>query len=95
MEEKITIKTIDKLCDLSKLQYNLEEKEKLVIEVNNIIDMISQCDNVQVDDTIKENFQNIRDTRSDECLDDNKLDNVFDSTTNVRQNYFAVPKVVD
>ena len=29
MEEKITIKTIDKLCDLSKLNYNLEEKEKL------------------------------------------------------------------
>lgn len=95
MEEKITIKTIDKLCELSKLQYNLEEKEKLVIEVNNIIDMISQCDNVQVDDVIKENFQHIRDLRDDEYLDGNKLDNVFDSTTNVRQNYFSVPKVVD
>ena len=95
MEEKITIKTIDKLCDLSKLNYNLEEKEKLVIEVNNIIDMISQCDNVQVDDTVKENYQYIRDARSDEYSDDNKLDNVFDATTNVRQNYFSVPKVVD
>ena len=95
MEEKITIKTIDKLCELSKLQYNLEEKEKLVIEVNNIIDMISQCDNVQVDDVIKENFQHIRDLRDDEYLDGNKLDNVFDATTNVRQNYFSVPKVVD
>ena len=95
MEEKITIDTIDYLSDLSKLKFTDEEKNVLVREVNGIIDMLSQCEDVDVDDDGGYKTQMLKDLRNDEVLEEMETEDVFGATIYSRNGYFVSPKVVD
>ena len=96
MEKQITIDEINKLCELSELQFTDEEKVVLVKEVGGIIELLDQCGRVRVDDSAKNNCQYLRDLREDkEDKGPLEMEDIFNSTSNASQGYFVVPKVVD
>ena len=95
MENKITIETIDYLSDLSKLRFTDGEKEVLVREVNGIIDLLNECDEIDVDDNDLNKTQMLTDLRLDEVSPEMDIDDVFSATKNAKNGYFVSPKVVD
>ena len=95
MEEKITIDTIDYLSDLSKLKFTDDEKNILVNEVNGIINLLSQCEEIEVDDDNGHKTQLLTDLRADDVRQEMSADDVFVSTQNAHNGYFVCPKVVD
>jgi len=95
MKEKITINDIDRLSHLSKLKFTQEEKEKLVGEVNGIINMLNQCDDVKIDGAIDTQMQKLSSLREDNVKEDMNTHDVFVNSNNCNNGYFVVPKVVD
>ena len=95
MEEKITIETIDKLADLSKLSFNDEEKQVLLGQVNDIITMLKDCDDVTVADSENVRTQRLRDLRDDEVVESMDISDALRNAPNAHNGYFVVPKVVD
>ena len=95
MEEKITIETIDKLADLSKLSFNDEEKQVLLGQVNDIITMLKDCDDVTVTDSENVRTQRLRDLRDDEVVESMDISDALRNAPNAHNGYFVVPKVVD
>ena len=72
-----------------------EEKNILVHEVNGIIDMLSQCDDVDVFDDGEYKTQMLNDLRNDESSEEMETEDVFSATIYSRNGYFVSPKVVD
>ena len=95
MKEKITINDIDRLGELSKLNFTQEEKEKLVTEVTGIIEMLNQIDDVKIDSQVEVQTQKINQLRDDEFKEDMLPNDVFLNSNNCNNGYFVVPKVVD
>ena len=95
MKETITINEIDRLSDLSKLEFSSEDKEILLKEVNGIIDMLNECDDVKIDETVELSSQGLRDLREDEIGKEMEVEDVFSATRYANNGYFVVPKVVD
>ena len=95
MEEKITIETIDKLADLSKLSFNDEEKQVLLGQVNDIITMLKDCDDVTVADSENVRTQRLRDLRDYEVVESMDISDALRNAPNAYNGYFVVPKVVD
>ena len=93
--EEITINDIDRLAELSKLNFTHEEKERLVTEVGGIIKMLNQCDDVEIDSTINSSLQKLSDLREDSVKEDMPINDVFIDTKCANNGYFVLPKVVD
>ena len=95
MKETITINEIDKLCDLSKLEFCDEDKQVLLREVAGIIEMLNQCDEVNITNLCNTTVQNLRDLREDEVGQEMENQDVFSATCHASNGYFIVPKVVE
>ena len=95
MKETITINEIDKLCDLSKLEFSDEDKQILLKEVSGIIEMLNQCDGVEIVNSNTLATQNLRHLREDEVGQEMETDDVFAATRHANNGYFVVPKVVE
>ena len=95
MKEKISIEDIDKLSELSKLQFTMEEKQVLVNEVDGIIDLLNQCASVEISEEYKVPVQKLSNLRIDEVEQGMDSQDVFSATDRCRGGYFVAPKVVD
>lgn len=95
MKETITINDIDKLCELSKLEFSDEDKHALLKEVNGIIEMLNQCDDVNIVNSSNTLVQNLRDLREDEVGQEMDVQDVFSVTNHANNGYFVIPKVVE
>ena len=95
MKETITINEIDKLCDLSKLEFSDDDKQILLKEVSDIIEMLNQCDGVEIVNLNALTTQNLRDLREDEVGQEMETSDVFTATSHANNGYFVVPKVVE
>ena len=93
--EKITIEKIDKLANMSKLEFSQDEKIILQKEVSGIIDMLDQCGSVTVENTCEKTYQNLKHLRTDTIKEEMDIESVFSATTHAKNGYFVVPKVVD
>lgn len=94
-KERITIETIEKLADFSRLNFSIEEKEVLRGEVSGIIEMLDKC--AEVDATQSAHFScvTIDDLREDvveESLDSNE---VFSNAPMSKNGYYGVPGMVE
>lgn len=93
-KEKITIETIDKLAQLSKLEFNPDEKNQMLSEVSGIIEMLDQCGNINVDLVGVKEIKTIEDLRED--IVEASLDNeaALRNAPMSKSGYLGVPKVV-
>lgn len=95
MKEEITLKEIDRLAELSGLSFSQQEKEKLLGEVNGIVNMLNKCDQVETIDAKIDDAIAISELRDDVVQESLDLKDTFLNTQNQKKNYFVVPKVVD
>ena len=95
MKEKITIEEIDKLANLSKLSFTDEEKQVLLTQVNDIIDMLKECENVNTDNVSTVRSQKLRDLRDDIAHEEMDIEDAMKNSPESKSGYFVVPKVVD
>ena len=93
--EKITINDIDRLAELSKLNFTHEEKEQLVVEVDGIIKMLNQCDDVEIDGEFNSTLQKLSSLRDDLVKEDMTTNDVLINSQCANNGYFSLPKVVD
>lgn len=94
-KEKITIKTIEKLSDLSKLDFSQEEKEKLLGEVSGIIEMLDKCGDVDVSDTSSFERTTLADLREDITAQSLAEEDAFRNAHVHKNGYYGVPRVVE
>lgn len=94
MRKEITKSDIDKLSNMSALEFSDEDKETLITEVQSITTMLSTLQNEEVE----QNFlttQKLEDLRSDSTADGLEPSQVFLNAPKSKGGYFVVPKVVD
>lgn len=94
MRKEITKSDIDKLSNMSALEFSDEDKETLITEVQSITTMLSTLQNEEVE----QNFlttQKLEDLRSDSTADGLEPSQVFLNAPKAQGGYFVVPKVVD
>ena len=90
----ITIEEIERLAEMSALNFTPEEKEKLIGEVGGIVSMLDQCGEIKTDaiETHRrfETLQGLREDKFIAGLDPNYIFNNAPSEDNC---YFVVPEV--
>lgn len=94
MRKEITKSDIDKLSNMSALEFSDEDKETLITEVQSITTMLSTLQNEEVE----QNFlttQKLENLRSDSTADGLRPSQVFLNAPKSKGGYFVVPKVVD
>ena len=95
MKETVTIEEIDKLANLSKLSFTDEEKQVLVTQVNDIIEMLNGCDINDLEIARNNRTQKLRELREDIVEESMDKDDSMRNSADSRNGYFVVPKVVD
>ena len=90
------IKTIDHLCNLSKLNYTDEGKEKVMGEMSAIIELMDTVKEIDITyDDLKDNHDvYLNDLRKDEVIESMPTSKVLSNAVNTN-NCFVVPKVVE
>ncbi len=90
------IKTIDHLCDLSKLNFTDNEKEKMIGEMADIISLMDTVKEAELsyDDRLDNNSIPYSDVRKDEAGRSLETEKLLSNTVSVNDCY-VVPKVVD
>lgn len=94
MKKEIDRALIDKLCDMSKLEFNDDDKNVLLQEVNSITQMLEGLGEVTQTPNFL-NSQKLSDLRQDVATDGMDEENVFLNANKSKDNFFVAPKVVD
>ncbi|MBQ7351547.1 MAG: Asp-tRNA(Asn)/Glu-tRNA(Gln) amidotransferase subunit GatC [Clostridia bacterium] len=94
-KEKITLEVIDKLANLSALEFTRAEKDRLVGEVSGIIDMLDQCGNVSIENVRSQNFLSLDKLRNDMVSIGISQEDVLSSAPEKEGEYITMPKVVE
>ena len=94
---KITQDAIDKLATLSRLEFNAQEKEKVVSDLNKMLDFVSklnELDTTNVEPLIYMNDEkNV--LRNDEVRQEISQKVALQQAPKKDSDYFKVPKVVE
>jgi len=97
MANKLSDEDILKLAKLSKLVLTNQEIEELKVELNSILDFVSQLDEIDVDDLLPTNqvtgLKNV--TRPDQPIDYQYSASLLANANQVQDNYLVVPKVLN
>lgn len=94
-KENITIETIEKLADLSRLDFSMEEKEKLTIEVSGIIEMLDKCAEVETSGVSSLSCNMVEDLREDVVGKSLSQEDAFLNAPISKNGYYGVPRVVE
>ena len=94
-KEDITVQDIDRLANLSALEFTDEEKESLISEVSGIVKMLNQCDNVEVTEYEFDNTIALADLREDEVGESLTNEEALINAPKQRKGYYNVPRVVE
>ena len=94
-KQLIDLDQIDHLADLSGL--NFTEKDWLVMqkEVSGIISMLEQCKDVELTEQSRPKTVSLADLREDRVRSSLKKDTATGQAVETRNDYIAIPKVVD
>lgn len=94
---QIDNKTVDKLAELARLEFNDQEKEAIVQDLNNIlrfVDKLNELDTGDVEPLIyMTDEQNV--LRADEVVHELTHDDALLNAPKKDSDYFRVPKVLD
>ncbi len=90
------LKTIEHLCELSKLNYDEQELPKVMAEMSDIIDLMDTIKSFDLiyDDTKDNNSIKFSDTRADISKESFPAEKLL-SNSESRDNCYVVPKVVE
>lgn len=93
----VDINTIEHLCNLSKLDYNDDEMNKVMGEMSDIIDLMDEIKDFDLtyDDTKDGNEIRFADTRVDEAKPSFPTEKLLANTDNDVDDSYVVPKVVE
>lgn len=97
-EERKTmdIKTLEHLCELSKLDLNGEEKERMLFDMSSIVGLMDTIKdfNLDYDDTADLNEINLSDLREDICRESFPVETLMKNTIS-RDNCYVIPKMIE
>lgn len=90
------IKTIDHLCELSKLNYSDDGKVKVMAEMDSIINLMDTIKEFDIvyDDTKDKNEITFSDLRKDAAEESFPTDKLL-SNTEARDNCYVIPKMME
>jgi aspartyl/glutamyl-tRNA(Asn/Gln) amidotransferase C subunit len=91
----IDLDQIDHLANLSMLNFTDKEREIMLKEVGGIVNMLEQCEDVQLTERSKPKIVSLGDLREDNVKPSLKKDSVIEQAVDSRSDYFCIPKVVD
>ena len=91
---KVDNKLISKLEEISFLHLTDSERQRMVIELEKMVDMIDFIRNISID---KEYIEDIEENvlRNDEVKDHLSTQSALLNSSNTWERYFTVPKVID
>ncbi len=95
MQNIINDAKFERLCELSALSFEKDEKEKLKTDIQNIVTMLGKCAQIDTDDELPNCCQTIDELRQDSVTKSLPNDKVLLNAPKARKGYFNVPKVVD
>ena len=94
-KEDITIKEIERLAELSALDFTEAEKKSMIKEVSGIIKMLNECDKIEANDYEFDNTINLCDLREDEAKESMPNELALLNAPKQRKGQFNVPRVVE
>lgn len=94
-KEDITIKEIERLAELSALDFTDKEKKSMIKEVSGIIKMLNECDSIEANDYEYDNTIMLEDLREDEAKDSMSNADALLNAPKQRKGQFNVPLVVE
>jgi aspartyl-tRNA(Asn)/glutamyl-tRNA(Gln) amidotransferase subunit C len=90
-------KKIKQIARLAKIEILENEQEKFAQQVNSIINWVEALEEVNTDNI--EPLTNVHNLKlnwhADLVTDGNKTDEILANATNVKYNYYTVPKVIE
>lgn len=93
----VSIKDVDYVAKLARLEFDEEEKQKFTEEFNNILKFVEKLSEINTDNAdISINSNNFKNAlRNDEVLESLSLKDVLLNSPDNENGYFKVPKVVE
>lgn len=90
------IKTLEHLCELSKLDLNAGEKERMLSDMSSIIELMDTIKDFSLDydDTADMNEITLGDLREDVCRGSFPVDLLMQNTVS-RDNCYVIPKMLE
>lgn len=86
---------IDHLAELSGLRFSDKEREIMQKQVSGILDMLQQCEDVQLTEKSRPRIISLADLREDIVKSSLKKDTAIGQAVETRGDYIVIPKVVD
>lgn len=92
----ITIKDVEHLAELSQLDFSSDEKQNLVKDLNNILDMVNQLQQAKTsDEPVFNKSHKISQLREDEPKPSLEQEEILKNAPKQRRGCFNVPLVVE
>lgn len=88
---------ISYLANLSKIQIEDEEREKLVSDMSAIVDLMDAMNEVTIEDDINLNGEgvNLENLREDEIVESYDRENILANASHKKDGFFVVPKIME
>lgn len=94
-KEEITKAEIDRLAGLSGLEFTSAEKDVLVREVKDVIDMLNGCSKIVTVDNMSNVSCGLNGLREDSVTSTMSSEDALSNAPKSKDGYFVVPKVVE
>lgn len=90
------IKTLEHLCELSKLDFDDTEKEQMLSDMSSIIELMDTIKEYDItyDDAADKNEIKLCDLREDICLESFPVEKLMQNTES-RDNCYVIPKMLE
>ena len=94
---KLDEKMVDKIAELSKLEFKDEEKATIINDMNKMLDFVDQLQELNTDNVeplihISEEFNVLREDKNVKTIDQ---DEALKNAPSKDSTYFKIPKVLD
>lgn len=88
---------ISYLANLSKIQIEDEEREKLVSDMSAIVDLMDAMNEITIEDDINLNGEgvNLENLREDEIVESYDRENILANASHKKDGFFVVPKIME
>jgi len=94
-KEDITVKEVERLAELSALDFTDSEKKSMIKEISGIIKMLNECDTIEANDFEFDNTIDLCDLREDVAKDSITNELALINAPKQRKGQFNVPRVVE
>ncbi|WP_035288811.1 Asp-tRNA(Asn)/Glu-tRNA(Gln) amidotransferase subunit GatC [Clostridium sp. KNHs214] len=93
----VSKKDVEYVAELSRLSFNEEEKEALVIDLNNILNYMEQLNELNTDnvDIVVNPYYMENKFREDKVTESMELKDVLENAPEKLEEYVMVPKIIE